>query len=106
MYIPDPLVPLEFGWDERKCRANVAKHGIDFDDAVRVFDGPAPESASNRDGEERRQASGLVEEREVAVAYTVREGRYRTISARRARRYEGRAYRAAAYPGRPAPGAN
>lgn len=105
MYILGPRVPLEFEWDERKCLANVAKHGIDFDDAARVFDGPTLESASNRDGEERRLAIGLVDEREVAVVYTVREGRYRIISARRARRYERRAYRAA-YPGRPAPGAN
>ncbi|MEW5926880.1 MAG: BrnT family toxin [Gemmatimonadota bacterium] len=105
MYILHPREPLGFEWDERKCRANLAKHGIDFDDAARVFDGPTLESASNRDGEERRLAIGAVDEREVAVVYTVREGRYRIISARRARRNERGAYRAA-YPGHPAPGPN
>lgn len=105
MYILNPPEPLEFEWDERKCLSNLAKHGIDFQDAARVFDGPALEIASNRDGEERRLAVGMVEEREVAVVYTVREGRYRIISARRARRYERRAYRAA-YPGLPVPRAN
>ncbi|HEU0078037.1 MAG TPA: BrnT family toxin [Longimicrobiaceae bacterium] len=105
MYILDPREPLEFEWDERKCQANLAKQGIDFEDAARVFDGPTLEGASNRDGEERRLAVGVVEEREVAVVYTVREGRYRIISARRARRYERRAYRAA-YPGHPDRGTN
>ena len=105
MYILNPREPLEFEWDERKCLASVAKHGIDFEDAARVFDGPTLETASNRGGEERRLAIGVVEEREVTVVYTVREGRYRIISARRARRYERRAYRAA-YPGRPGPRAN
>ncbi|MET0399912.1 MAG: BrnT family toxin [Longimicrobiaceae bacterium] len=105
MYILNPSEPLEFEWDERKCLANLAKHGIDFQDAARIFDGATLEIASNRDGEERRLAVGVVEEREVAVVYTVREGRYRIISARRARRYERRAYRAA-YPGQPGPRAN
>jgi hypothetical protein len=54
MYILNPPEPLEFEWDERKCLSNLAKHGIDFQDAARVFDGPALEIASNRDGEERR----------------------------------------------------
>jgi hypothetical protein len=29
-----------FEWDERKRQANLAKHRIDFQDVMRVFDGP------------------------------------------------------------------
>ena len=105
MYILDPSRPLEFEWDERKCVANLAKHGIDFADAVRVFAGPTIELRSNRDGEERWIVVGAVEGRELAVVYTVRGGRCRIISARRARRNERGAYRAA-HPGGPSPGAN
>jgi uncharacterized DUF497 family protein len=33
-------MPPGFEWDVAKNAANVAKHGIDFDDAVRIFEGP------------------------------------------------------------------
>ncbi len=29
-----------FEWDESKRQANLAKHHIDFQDAIRIFDGP------------------------------------------------------------------
>jgi len=32
----------EFGWDPKKREVNLRKHGIDFEDAVEVFDGPIP----------------------------------------------------------------
>jgi uncharacterized DUF497 family protein len=31
---------MHFTWDERKRRANLKAHGLDFRDAVRVFEGP------------------------------------------------------------------
>ena len=31
---------VEFEWDANKSRANLAKHGITFEDAVAVFDDP------------------------------------------------------------------
>jgi uncharacterized DUF497 family protein len=93
----------EFEWDPDKSEANLGKHGIDFAGAARVFDGPVLEERSDRGDEERWKAVGLVEDREIAVIYTLREGRCRIISARRARRNERRAYRAL-YPGEPAEG--
>ena len=30
---------MEFAWDEVKRRANYAKHGLDFGDAEKVFEG-------------------------------------------------------------------
>ena len=31
---------MKFEWDESKNLINIEKHGIDFDDAKRMFDGP------------------------------------------------------------------
>jgi uncharacterized protein (DUF4415 family) len=39
-----------FEWDEEKRQSNLAKHYIDFRDAVRVFDGPVFETAGSRRG--------------------------------------------------------
>jgi uncharacterized protein len=46
---------VEVEWDERKRRANVVKHGIDFVDAARVFEGAVLEAEDlRRDYGERR----------------------------------------------------
>ena len=34
-----------FEWDESKRQANLAKHRIDFQDAIGIFDGPVFERA-------------------------------------------------------------
>jgi len=39
---------MGFEWDAAKNAANMAKHGIDFDDAVRIFDGPVLEKVDQR----------------------------------------------------------
>ena len=31
---------MRYEWDKAKNRSNIAKHGIDFADAVAVFEGP------------------------------------------------------------------
>ncbi|TMJ60082.1 MAG: BrnT family toxin [Alphaproteobacteria bacterium] len=80
---------MEFEWDEAKNQANRRKHGFDFAYAIRMFDGPVRRLASRRTGEERRMvATGQVEGRVVSIVYTRRNGRYRIISARPARRNE------------------
>jgi len=85
-----------------KNAANIARHGIDFEDAIRIFDGPVLEKAdARRDyGEARIIAFGVVDDRELAVVYTMRGERRRIISARRAHSRERKAYREA-YPKRP-----
>jgi uncharacterized protein len=83
---------MEFQWDVAKAAANLAKHRISFEDAIAIFEGPVLETRSDREAEERYRAIGIVEGREIAVVYTLREGGYRIISARRARRNERRAY--------------
>jgi len=39
---------MVFTWDTRKNRENVARHGIAFEDAVRIFEGPTLERADER----------------------------------------------------------
>lgn len=99
MYIQDTVrIPLEFEWDQEKSDATLAQRGIDFAYAARVFLGPVLELPSNREGEERTKAIGEIEGSCYSVVYTIRQGRYRIISARRGWKSEERAYRAA-HPG-------
>lgn len=90
---------MVFEWDAAKNAANLAKHGIDFEDAIGIFDGPVLERSDDRRdyGEHRLIAFGVVEDRELAVVYTIRGTHRRIISARRAHRHERKEYRDA-YP--------
>ena len=81
-----------FEWDESKRQTNLAKHGIDFRDAIRVFDGPVFESMNRRRGEERIVAIGSIEGIEIVLVYVMRDKQRRIISARRAHRNERQDY--------------
>ncbi len=84
-----------FEWDEKKAANNVRKHGIDFADAVGVFDDLyALDMLDESDpGEERRIALGSdILGRIVVVVYAYRHDRVRMISARKATGRERRAY--------------
>jgi uncharacterized DUF497 family protein len=93
---------MPFDWDAVKNSANLAKHGIDFQDAVRIFERPTLERVDDRQdyGEIRVIAFGVVDDREVVVIYTARGEVRRIISARRAHSSERKTYREA-YPKRP-----
>lgn len=93
---------MAFEWGAAENAANIAKHEIDFEDAIRIFDEPVLERADDRRnyGEVRVIAVGVVDDRELAVVYTMRGERRRIISARRAHSREGKAYRKA-YPKQP-----
>jgi uncharacterized protein len=85
----------DFEWDEAKAAENCARHGISFETAIRAFDDPfAIERLDDREdyGEERYSILGMVDGRLLYVAYTVREGITRIISARGAEPYERRQY--------------
>jgi uncharacterized DUF497 family protein len=100
---PDFPTPVSFEWDDDKSRANLDKHGIDFDDAIEIFYGPIVLRRSDRNNEERWVATGYLEDRLIAVVFTRREDVIRIISARRARKNEEREYRNAEM-GRPPEG--
>lgn len=88
---------MEFEWDSDKRQANLEKHGVDFEDAARLFDGPVFERPDDREdyGEVRMIAFGEVVEIVLAVVYTDRDSARRIVSARRATRNERKAYHAA-----------
>ena len=85
---------MDSEWDEAKRQANILKHSIDFVDAVEIFTGQFVETADRRRdyGEPRVLASGELAGEIIRIVYTWRGERRRIISARRARRDEGRAY--------------
>lgn len=89
--------PTAFEWDPAKNERNLAKHGVDFPFAVRVFAAPMlVDEDDRRDyGERRFVGLGIVEGRVLAIAYTLRGDGCRIISARRANgREQARYFRA------------
>ncbi len=87
---------MEFDWDPAKNDTNLAKHGIGFVRATRVFNDPhriVSDSTRPEFGEVRMKAIGMVGDRLVAVIYTDRGSTRRMISARSARDHERREYR-------------
>jgi uncharacterized DUF497 family protein len=39
---------MNYVWDRRKSLSNLTRHGIAFEDAVRIFDGPTLEKVDDR----------------------------------------------------------
>ena len=86
---------MRYTWDEKKNRRNLTRHGIAFEDASRIFDGPTMEKTDDRFdyGERRIYAVGLVNGLEITVVYTDRsDDERRIISAWRAEPHERRSY--------------
>lgn len=86
---------MRFEWDKAKNRANLAKHGVDFADAVAVFEDdlaltrPDPEARS----EPRFVTTGVDGfGRHLVVVFTERASRIRLISARVATKQERKSY--------------
>lgn len=89
--------PFGFEWDEAKNRSNIDKHGIDFADALRIFDKPTLDRIDDRRdyGEIRINSVGDLGRLIIAtVTHTSRDGTIRLISARAASSAERAAYRA------------
>jgi uncharacterized DUF497 family protein len=86
---------MNYVWDRRKGRSNLTRHGVAFEDAIRIFDGPTLENVDDRFDyrEIRVYAIGVSNGLEVTVIYTdVSESERRIISAWRAERHERAAY--------------
>lgn len=85
---------MKFEWDEQKNRENIWKHGFDFHDAEKVFQGPfhiLPDK-KRAYGEERFAALGFIEDILVRLSYTMCGEVLRVISLRKATVAEGRLY--------------
>lgn len=90
---------MDFEWDANKNAANLAKHGLSFEDAVEVFEDPlqVTQLAHTIGDEVRLRTIGEVPYATLLVIHTLRhdkEGnpRMRVISARRASRAERKIY--------------
>jgi uncharacterized DUF497 family protein len=90
---------MQFEWDPEKARRNLAKHGVSFELARRVWDDPLHVVVPDRieAGEQRWHVVGLVGSTAVVVVHSLpdpeNEDRVRIIGARKAtpgerKRYE------------------
>ena len=83
---------LRFEWSSRKAAANLAKHGVSFEEAASVFADPLAYTFADPDhsiGEERQLTFGISEAgRLLAVISTERGHALRIVSARKATRQE------------------
>lgn len=84
-----------YEWDERKNSENKKKHGISFEVASEIFQGPILTKIDDREdyGEERSISLGQTAQTVIlVVAHTDRHGRTRIISTRKATRSEKEVY--------------
>ncbi len=77
---------MKFTWDERKRRANIAKNGLDFADAEKVFAGPMVLIEDDRTdyGEQRMIGIGLLDYLVVLIVHVETDDTVRIISMRKA----------------------
>ena len=85
---------MQYEWDERKRKANLRKHGFDFQDARTVFDSRALTLYDDRGNydEERFLTFGLLRGTVVVIVHTERDDRIRIISMRKATPHEAKDY--------------
>ena len=86
---------MKLAWDPAKNAANIAKHGVSFEQAARIFDGPVLTWADDWDdyGEMREISIWLLDGIAALVVVHADRGEItRIISARRALKHERRLY--------------
>lgn len=88
----------EFQWDPAKAAANLAKHGVSFEEASTVFGDPlsltTPDPRHSHDEARFAILGTSARGRLLAVFHAVREEQIRVISARQATRRERADYEA------------
>ena len=87
---------LQFEWDPKKAKANVARHRIAFEEALTVFADPLArifEDEEHSDDEPREIIIGhSIKRRLVLVCFAARGTKLRVIRARKATRLERKDY--------------
>jgi len=85
---------MSYEWDPNKAIANIDRHGIDFADAVTVFDDLNAVTIDDPDYEEQRFITIAMDAfgRILVVVYTWRGDIIRLISARKATKKERKQY--------------
>lgn len=83
---------MKYEWDENKNRSNIEKHGLDFTDAVFVFDSPMliAEDMRNEYSETRLSGIGIINNIFVVIIFTENDEKdiRRIISFRKATKSE------------------
>jgi uncharacterized DUF497 family protein len=87
---------MDFEWNPEKAAANLAKHGVSFEEASTTFGDPLSvtiDDPKHSVGEHRFVLFGLSDRgRLVAVSHVDRDGTTRIIGARLATRHERKQY--------------
>jgi uncharacterized protein len=85
---------MHFEWDEKKNLCNIEKHGLDFNDAKKLFEAPILKFEDNRRdyGEVRTVGFGILHGKIMNIVYTERSQVIRIISFRRANSREEELY--------------
>lgn len=86
---------MSYEWDLDKARSNYEKHGVAFSDAVLALEDELAVTVRDPDSEDEERFVTIGHdpvERLLVVVYTWRGDNLRLISARRATRWERRAY--------------
>jgi hypothetical protein len=85
---------MDFEWDHKKAASNLQKHGIDFADAVTVFDDFNAITIEDPEHNEERFVTIAMDAygRILVVVYSLRGEVVRVISARKATKYERKQY--------------
>ena len=84
---------MEFEFDETKSQSNLAKHGIDFVEAQRIWDDENKTIVAGQSAEEERWIIvGKIGGRLYSAVFTWRDRRVRIISVRRSHGTEVKKY--------------
>lgn len=84
------IQPMNIVWDERKRKAHLKKHGLDFTDARQVFAGSMVVFEDDREayGEQRMLGIGALGVLVVVLAHTEDNETIRIFSMRKAEKHE------------------
>ncbi len=85
---------MKFEWDEAKRKSNIKKHGFDFVDALKVFDGATFTINDDRFdyGKNRYISLGMLEGIVVVITHLEEDELIRIISMRKATKNEQKIY--------------
>lgn len=86
---------MDFEWDPAKAKANVAKHGVSFADAVTALEDELAVTISDPDSLDERRFVSLGRDahgRTLVTVFTIRGSVIRIISSRKASRRERERY--------------
>jgi uncharacterized protein len=90
------MFKFEFEWDENKAKSNFIKHGLSFDDCKSAFKDVNAINFFDKDHTQTEYRNLLLGKNfqgiTIIISYTIRNGKYRIISCRKANKKERKLY--------------